>query len=312
MLRQIGKYRIVEYIADGGQGTVYRAFDPVFNRTCAIKVMNHPVKEDPGYLSALHMKTRLSVNLHHPGIVTTYDCGRDTDSVFIVTDYLPGSLAKRMDSGKSLTNRQAVKTAHQIGRALDYAHQHGILHGNVKPENILYSGTGAVKVSDFGISKCMAFSKHRGHLPTRSSLFYSAPEQIKGVGVDQRSDIYSLGKLLKEMVMGTIPLSEEGIFANYTGQIGLPGFFADNEALMPRTILSVIGRATSQMPDDRYNSMSDMILDLQRVLRDLPEDLILKRQSELNARIRPKRPRRTLRKTHPNDPDQKGFNMPTN
>ena len=232
MLKRIGKYQIVEYIADGGQGTVYRAFDPVFNRTCAIKVMNQTVRGDPGYLGALHMKTRLSVNLHHPGIVTTYDCGQDTDSVYIVTDYLPHTLAKRMDTGKALTNRQAVKTAHQIGRALEYAHQKGILHGNVKPENILYSGTGAVKVSDFGISKCMAFSRHRGEIHTRTSLFYSSPEQVKGVGIDHRSDIYSLGKLLKEMVIGTIPLSEEGILGKYFGQIGLPGFFVDSSEFL--------------------------------------------------------------------------------
>lgn len=309
MIKRIGKYKLVEYIADGGQGTVYRAFDPVFNRTCAVKVMNHPVREDMGYLSALHMKTRLSVNLHHPGIVTTYDCGRDTDSAYIVTDYLPGSLAKRMDCGKSLTNRQAVKTAHQIGRALEYAHQHGILHGNVKPENILYSGTGAIKVSDFGISKCIAFSRHRGRLQTRSSLFYSSPEQLEGVGVDHRSDIYSLGKLLKEMVIGTIPLSEEGIFAKYSGQIGLPGFFSDPSTLMPDPILLVVDKATSQMPEDRYRNMNDMILDLQKLLRELPEDLILKRQSELNSRIKPRRKRGTSRNNHPN---QRGFDIQNN
>ena len=259
MLERIGKYKILECIADGGQGTVYRAFDPIFKRTCAVKIMNQLVTGDPGYLRALHMKTSLSTNLHHPGIVATHDCSQDRDSVYIVTDYLPGSLARRMDSGKSLTNRQAVKTAHQIGRALEYAHRHGILHGNVKPENILFSGNGSLKVSDFGIAKCMAFSRYRGSLYTRSSLFYCSPEQVSENNMDHRSDIYSLGKLLKEMVIGTIPLSEEGIFAGYSGQMGLPGFFADNKKLMPNSIQSVVDKSTSLIPEDRYDSMGNMI-----------------------------------------------------
>ena len=313
MLERIGKYKILRFIADGGQGTVYQAFDPIFKRTCAVKIMNQRVTEDPGYLRALHMKTSLSTNLHHPGIVATHDCSQDRDSVYIATDYLPGSLARRMDSGKSLTNRQAVKTAHQIGRALAYAHKHGILHGNVKPENILFSGNGSLKVSDFGIAKCMAFSRYRGSLYTRSSMFYCSPEQVSGNNMDHRSDIYSLGKLLKEMVIGTIPLSEEGIFEGYSGQMGLPGFFEDNKNQIPNSIQSVVDKSTSLIPDDRYNNMENMISDLQKALRDLPEDLILRHQSELKARTTNTRSSKKHRGNSPNptnNANQIEFDMP--
>jgi len=109
-------------------------------------------------------------------------------------------------------------------------------------------------------------------------VFYCSPEQVSGNDMDHRSDIYSLGKLLKEMVIGRIPLSEEGILEGYSGQMGLPGFFDDSKKLMPNSIQSVVDKATSLTPGDRYESMGNMISDLQKALRNLPEDLILRRQ----------------------------------
>ena len=122
MIERIGKYEILDYIADGGQGTVYKALDPVFKRTYAVKVINQPISRDPAYLLALQMKTGLTTNLYHPGIVGTYDCGREVDTAYIVTDYMPSSLARKLDMGRPMSCKYAVRMAQQVGRAMEYAH----------------------------------------------------------------------------------------------------------------------------------------------------------------------------------------------
>ena len=297
MIERIGKYEILDYIADGGQGTVYKALDPVFKRTYAVKVMNQTIAQDPAYLLALQMKTGLTTNLHHPGIVGTYDCGRELDTAYIVTDYMPSSLAKKLDMGRPIACRSALRMAHQVGKAVEYAHGKGVLHGNLKPENILLSRSGAPRVSDFGISKCLAFSRYRGRLHTRGGLFYSSPEQLKGHAVDHRSDIFSLGKLLYESLVGTIPLSQEGIFLSSSGQLGLPGFTWEPNQRVPSAVQLVIDRATAPTPEDRYDEMGKMVIDLQQALRSLPEELVLRNQTPGY----PRQPRKTQRTTTDRD-----------
>ena len=279
MIERIGKYEILDYIADGGQGTVYKALDPVFKRTYAVKVINQPISRDPAYLLALQMKTGLTTNLYHPGIVGTYDCGREVDTAYIVTDYMPSSLARKLDMGRPMSCRYAVRMAQQVGRAMEYAHGKGVLHGNIKPENILFSRSGTPRVSDFGISKCLGFSKYRGRLHIRGGLFYSSPEQLQGQAVDHRSDIFSLGKVLYESLLGTIPLSQEGILLSPCGQLGLPGFNWEPKQQVPSEVQAVIDKATAPSPGDRYEDIGKMVMDLQKVLRSLPDDLVLRSPS---------------------------------
>ena len=289
MIERIGKYEILDYIADGGQGTVYKALDPVFKRTYAVKVINQPISRDPAYLLALQMKTGLTTNLYHPGIVGTYDCGREVDTAYIVTDYMPSSLARKLDMGRPMSCKYAVRMAQQVGRAMEYAHGKGVLHGNIKPENILISRSGTPRVSDFGISKCLAFSKYRGRLHIRGGLFYSSPEQRKGQAVDHRSDIFSLGKVLYESLLGTIPLSQEGILLSPSGQLGLPGFSWEPNQRVPSEVQAIIDRATALSPGDRYEDIGEMVMDLQQALRSLPDDLVLRSPS---TRLDPRAPRR--------------------
>ena len=162
---------------------------------------------------------------------------------------------------------------------MEYAHGKGVLHGNIKPENILFSRSGTPRVSDFGISKCLGFSKYRGRLHIRGGLFYSSPEQLQGQAVDHRSDIFSLGKVLYESLLGTIPLSQEGILLSPCGQLGLPGFNWEPKQQVPSEVQAVIDKATAPSPGDRYEDIGKMVMDLQKILRSLPDDLVLRSPS---------------------------------
>ena len=143
MLERIGRYEILERIAAGGQGTVYRARDTVLDRIVAVKVINQPVTDDPAYLEALQREARLAAGLHHLNITTVYDFQVEDGTAFIVMEYVPDALDKHISQGRRLPWRRAVEIAAQVARALQHAHDSGVVHRDIKPSNILLRESGA-------------------------------------------------------------------------------------------------------------------------------------------------------------------------
>ena len=145
MLQRIGRYEILERIGAGGQGTVYRARDTVLDRVVAVKVINQPVTDDPAYLEALQREARLAAGLDHPNITTVYDFQVEGDTTYIVMEYVPDPLDRHLQGGSRLPWQRATEIAVQVARALQHAHDNGVVHRDIKPQNILLTEAGTVR-----------------------------------------------------------------------------------------------------------------------------------------------------------------------
>ncbi|MEE3141652.1 MAG: serine/threonine-protein kinase [Chloroflexota bacterium] len=215
MLQRIGRYEILERIAAGGQGTVYRARDTVLDRVVAVKIINQPVTDDPQYLEALQREARLASSLDHPTITTVYDFQVEDGTAFIVMEYVPDALDKHVRVGQPLPYQRAVEIAIQVSRGLQHAHDNDVVHRDIKPQNILLTEDGTAKVTDFGIARALVSSTQSRGTRTMGTHWYMSPEQWSGARVDRRADLYSLGILLYEMLTGSVPFQGEAIEAIY-------------------------------------------------------------------------------------------------
>ena len=252
MLQRIGRYEILERIAAGGQGTVYRARDTVLDRVVAVKVLDQPVTDDPQYLEALQREFTLAASLDHPNVITVYDFQVEDGTAYIVMEYVPASLNKQFRAEQPLPYQRAVEVAIEVCRGLAHAHQNGAVHRDIKPQNILLTGEGIAKVSDFGIARALASSIQSRTTRTMGTSWYLSPEQWSGSSVDGRADLYSLGILLYEMLTG-LPRFEgesmEALFVQHRksplpslpGQLGVPGAVED-----------VVRKALEKRAEDRF------------------------------------------------------------
>ena len=177
MLQRIGRYEILERIATGGQGTVYRARDTVLDRIVAVKVINQSIADDPAYLEALQREARLAAGLDHPFITTVYDFQVEDGTPYIVMEYVPDALDRHMQDGRRLPWQRATEIAVQIARALQHAHDNGVVHRDIKPQNILLREDGSVAVSDYGIARALASSTRSRTSSVMGTPAYMSPEQ---------------------------------------------------------------------------------------------------------------------------------------
>jgi len=177
MLQRIGRYEILERIASGGQGTVYRARDTVLDRVVAVKVINQSISDDPAYLEALQTEARLAAGLDHPFITTVYDFQVEDGTPYIVMEYIPDALDRHLQDGRRLPWQRAAEIAIQIARALQHAHDNGVVHRDIKPQNILFRGDGSVAVSDYGIARALASSTRSRTSSVMGTPAYMSPEQ---------------------------------------------------------------------------------------------------------------------------------------
>ena len=215
MLQRIGRYEILERVASGGQGTVYRARDTVLDRVVAVKVINQPVADDPAYLEALQREARLAARLSHPNIATVYDFQVEGDIAYIVMEFVPDALDRQLRGSERLPWRRAVEIGLQTSRALQHAHEQGVVHRDIKPQNILLRETGAAAVSDFGIARALASSTRSQTGGVMGTPAYMAPEQWAGGAVDGRLDQYGLGIVLYEIITGSPPFQGDSMEALY-------------------------------------------------------------------------------------------------
>ena len=255
------RYKILETIGKGGMAIVYKANDLKLGRDVTFKVLKSDFIEDEAFISRFSTEARAAAQLAHTNIVNVYDVGNDGDIYYIVMEYIDGyTLKELIYKNAPLDNRLACDIAMQIAAGLENAHAHGVIHRDIKPENILLTKIGGkltAKVTDFGIAKANSLENTQGDY--MGSVHYFSPEQAKGENVDQRSDIYSLGIVLYEMVTGTIPFEGESALDLAMKHIKTP--IPDPRMVNPKVapeIIEIIKKACAKEPKNRYQSARAM------------------------------------------------------
>ena len=262
------RYRLEAQIGSGGMSTVYRAFDTVLERTVAIKLMHRNLAEHSEQLERFSREARAVARLNHPHIVQVIDAGEDDDTPFIVFEHVKGeTLKERVQRAGRLPVTEAVAYAIEIARALGAAHERNIVHRDVKPQNVLINEEGLAKVTDFGIARTLEEHGLTADGRVLGTTDYVSPEQAMGHDVDGQSDVYSLGIVLYEMLVGDIPFHGENQVAVAMKHVReeLP----DVQQLRPSigtALAAVVDRATAKSLDVRYPNTEELVADLEDVL----------------------------------------------
>lgn len=262
------RYEIVGRIGSGGMADVYKAMDHKLNRYVAVKVMKPEFSGDSTFVSKFRREAQAAAGLANPNIVNVYDVGEDQGSYYIVMELVEGiTLKEYIEKKGKLSVREATSIAIQVCMGLAAAHDQGIIHRDVKPQNIIISTDGKVKVTDFGIAR--AASSNTISANAMGSVHYSSPEQVRGGYSDHRSDIYSLGITLYEMVTGRVPFDGETTVAiaikHLQDEMEPPTKYAED---LPHALEQIIYKCTQKSVDRRYQSMSEVITDLKRSLME--------------------------------------------
>ena len=262
------RYRLDEKIGSGGMSSVYRAFDPTLERWVAIKLMHRDISHDPDQLERFRREARAVARLNHPHIVTVIDAGEDDGAPYIVFEYVEGeTLKERIRRLGRLPVSEAVAYAIEIGRALECAHANKLVHRDVKPQNVLIDPDGRAKVTDFGIALSLESDGLTKTGRVLGTTDYVSPEQAMGKDVDARSDIYSLGILLYEMLTGHPPFQAETLVGVAMKHVNEP--MPSLQAARPQVsaaLAQVVERATEKAPKSRYADMGAMLADLEGAL----------------------------------------------
>lgn len=256
-----GRYKIVDQLGKGSMGKVYLAHDPHIDRKVALKVLHKDHLGSKDIIKRFIKEAKAIGRLSHPDIVSVYDVGQDHGTIFIAMEYLEGRPLNKVIQSEKLPIAAIIKIGRQVAAALDYAHQKGIIHRDIKPSNLMLTDNGNVKLTDFGIAH---FEDASLTLKTRSGDIlgtpaYMSPEQIAGKTVDNRSDLYSLGVILYELMVGQRPFVKDNITALFSAiaqQRPLAPVKAD--PAIPRRLSGVIMQAMAKHPDRRYQTGSAM------------------------------------------------------
>ncbi|MDP2727382.1 MAG: protein kinase, partial [Dehalococcoidia bacterium] len=200
-----GRYQLIDVVGKGGMATVYKALDLKLQRTVAVKVIHPGIAADPNFAKHFRTEAQNAATLNHPNILAVYDVGEDHDSQYIVLEFVEGKTLKELLNDGPLSIDLAVRYAQQLASGLAAAHQQGILHCDIKPQNVLITKDKIAKLADFGISRAVATTGVMTGGMVLGTLDYLAPEQVEGKRADQRSDIYALGLVIYEMLSGELP-----------------------------------------------------------------------------------------------------------
>ena len=213
-----GRYEILSMVGTGGMADVYRARDNVLKRMVAIKVLKEEYSSDAGFVAKFRREAQAAGGLSHPNIVSVYDVGEQFGTYYIVMELVEGfTLKKYIEKKGQMSQHDAVQVTMQVARGLNAAHEQGIIHRDVKPQNIMVSRDGKIKVTDFGIARIN--DSQTSGANTMGSVHYISPEQARGGVCDERSDIYSLGITLYEMVTGRKPGDKFVLAAQMVGMV---------------------------------------------------------------------------------------------
>jgi len=262
------RFRLEEKVGSGGMSSVYRAYDPTLERLVAIKLMHSDISTDPDQLERFRREARAIAQLNHPHVVTVIDAGEDDGAPFIVFEYVEGETLKdRIRRLGRLPVPEAVAYAIEIGRALDCAHAHKLVHRDVKPQNVLIDPDGRAKVTDFGIARSLEAQGLTATGRVLGTTDYVSPEQALGHEVTEQSDVYSLGIVLYEMLVGDVPFKADTQVAVAMQHVKEP--LPDVQRRRPEVsaaLAAAVERATAKETRNRYPTAKAMVRDLEEVL----------------------------------------------
>ncbi len=263
-----GRYRLEAKLGSGGMSTVYLARDQTLDRDVAVKVMHREMSEQEDQLERFRQEARAVAKLSHPNVVAVIDAGEDGGHPYIVFEYVEGETLKaRINRIGALDSQEALAYAIEIARGLTVAHARHMVHRDIKPQNVLIDSEGRAKLTDFGISRQLEQDGMTATGRVLGTTDYVAPEQAMGHAVDPRSDIYSLGVVLYEMLIGQVPFhadSQVGVAMKHVNE-ELPDVQQRRPEISAAAAL-VVERATDKDPDRRYQEIGEMIDDLSTAL----------------------------------------------
>jgi serine/threonine protein kinase len=258
LAEKFSRYEIREELGQGGMATVYRAYDPVFEREVALKVLKQELLNDLSVRERFEHETKIIAKLEHVAIVPVYDVGRDNDQLFFVMRYMAGgSLSERIQSG-SLSLIDVADIIQRLAAGLDYAHYKGVIHRDLKPGNILFDENRNAYISDFGIAKLAQASTILTSSGIIGTPTHMSPEQARGEEVDGRSDIYSLGVILFEMLSGQTPFEATTPLGMALKHATEPApHILDINPNLPAGVEAVIKKVLAKKREERYDSGSE-------------------------------------------------------
>lgn len=270
------RYEIIEKIGDGGMATVYKAKCKILNRKVAIKVLKDEYSDDQEFIKRFQIEAQSAASLSHPNIVSIYDVANEKDLHYIVMELIEGTTLKEKIREKGKVEwKQAVEIASQIASGLAQAHKNHIIHRDIKPHNIIITRDGVAKITDFGIAKAVTTSTINASGSTLGSVHYFSPEQARGGYTDEKSDIYSLGVVLYEMVTGKLPFEADtpiSVAMKHLHDTAVAPIEIVNS--LPKGLNDIIMKAMQKEISERYASASEMYSDLQKILKS-PDTLIV-------------------------------------
>jgi diguanylate cyclase (GGDEF)-like protein len=274
MISHLGRYEILEELGRGAMGIVYKAHDPLIERFVAIKTIKHKIlsgTERALYEERIYQEAKSAGQLNHPNIVTIYDLGESGDTAYIAMELMEGRDLQVIINGKRrLLVTDALNIAIQVAAGLSYAHQRGVVHGDIKPSNIMVLGNNLVKIADFGIARMASTLEGKQEEAVYGTAPYMSPEQIMGKAIDARSDIFSLGVVLYTMLTDRLPFPEEDISLLKNQIVNVvPEKPSSLNPGIPEALNAVVYRCLAKTPDDRYKNAQDLENDLRSCLSAL-------------------------------------------
>lgn len=267
------RYEVLEKIGTGGMSDVYKAKDQKLNRFVAVKVLKQEFSENRNFVSKFRVEAQAAAGLMHPNIVNVYDVGEEEGIHYIVMELVEGiTLKKYIEKKARLTTKEAISIAIQVAMGIEAAHNNHIIHRDIKPQNIMISKEGKVKVTDFGIAKAASSNTITSNV--MGSVHYTSPEQARGGFSDEKSDIYSMGITMFEMLTGRVPFNGDTTVSIAIKHIQdeMPSI-RDYVPEVPVSVENIVMKCTQKSPDRRYQCMADMIKDLKHSLIN-PDDVI--------------------------------------
>lgn len=280
------RYEILEKIGTGGMSDVYKAKCHKLNRFVAVKVLKQEFSENANFVSKFRIEAQAAAGLMHPNIVNVYDVGEENGIYYIVMELVEGiTLKKYIEKKARLSYKEAVSIAIQVSMGIEAAHNNHIIHRDIKPQNIIISKDGKVKVTDFGIAKAATSNTITSNV--MGSVHYTSPEQARGGYSDEKSDIYSLGITMFEMLTGRVPFNGETTVAiaikHIQEEMPSPKDFVPE---IPGAVESIVLKCCQKSPDRRYQSMQELIADLKQSLMNPEENFVVQNEPDMEGSTR--------------------------
>ena len=273
------RYEILEEVGLGGMATVYKAKDHVLNRLVAVKVLKDEFTTDTEFIKRFNTEAQAAASLSHPNIVSIYDVGHEDENnlYYIVMELVQGKTLKEIINNEGVLSwKWAVNIAMQIASALELAHKNGIVHRDIKPHNIIITEDGIAKVTDFGIAKAVSNSTITAFGTTIGSVHYFSPEQAKGGFTDAKSDLYSLGVVMYEMLTGKVPFdADTPVSVALKHMQEEPKEPIELNPEIPTAVNQIVIKAMQKEPSARYQNATEMLHDLSKALKDPDGDFVI-------------------------------------